>query len=82
MRSLLLAVVIAARAIARNRLRAVLTVLGILIGVAAVVTITALGAGARDSVGGQIQSIGRDCPRGPERGGGVAGDPCERPSRV
>jgi putative ABC transport system permease protein len=33
-------------------------VLGILIGVAAVVTVTALGAGARDNVGAQIQSIG------------------------
>jgi putative ABC transport system permease protein len=58
MRSFALAVIIAFRAIARNRLRAVLTILGILIGVASVVTITALGAGARDSVGGQIQSIG------------------------
>jgi putative ABC transport system permease protein len=58
MRSFLLALVIAFRAIVRNRLRAVLTILGILIGVASVVTIAALGAGARDSVGGQIQSIG------------------------
>jgi putative ABC transport system permease protein len=58
MRSLLLALTIALRAILRNRLRALLTILGILIGVASVVTITALGAGARDSVGGQIQSIG------------------------
>ena len=58
MRSFVLALLIAFRAIVRNRLRAVLTILGILIGVASVVTITALGAGARDSVGGQIQSIG------------------------
>jgi putative ABC transport system permease protein len=58
MRSFFLACVIAFRAIVRNRLRAVLTILGILIGVASVVTITALGAGARDSVGGRIQSIG------------------------
>jgi putative ABC transport system permease protein len=57
-RSFLLALVIAFRAIRRNRLRAALTVLGILIGVASVVTISALGAGARDSVGGKIQSIG------------------------
>jgi len=57
-RPFLLAAVIAFRAILRNRLRAILTILGILIGVASVVTITALGAGARDSVGGQIQSIG------------------------
>ncbi len=58
MRSFSLAFVIAFHAIVRNRLRAVLTILGILIGVASVVTITALGAGARDSVGGQIESIG------------------------
>jgi putative ABC transport system permease protein len=58
MRSLLLALTIALRAILRNRLRALLTILGILIGVASVVTITALGAGARDAVGGKIQSIG------------------------
>jgi len=58
MRSFALALTIALRAILRNRLRAVLTILGILIGVASVVTITALGAGARDSVGNEIQSIG------------------------
>src|SRR5580693_2318215 len=46
------------RAIARNPLRASLTVLGILVGVAAVVTVTALGSGARANVSEQIQSIG------------------------
>jgi putative ABC transport system permease protein len=58
----MLAVFVAIRlaiiAITRNVLRATLTVLGILIGVAAVVTVTALGSGARDSVSSQIQSIG------------------------
>jgi putative ABC transport system permease protein len=49
---------LALRAISRNMLRASLTVLGILIGVAAVVVVTALGSGARESVGAQIQSIG------------------------
>ncbi len=58
MRVLYLAVRIALLAISRNLLRASLTVLGILIGVAAVVTVTALGSGARDSVSKQIQSIG------------------------
>jgi putative ABC transport system permease protein len=48
----------ALRSILRNPLRASLTVLGILIGVAAVVTVTALGSGARDNVSRQIQSIG------------------------
>ncbi len=58
MRTIVSAVRIALRAIRRNVLRASLTVLGILVGVAAVVTVTALGAGARDTVSSQIQSIG------------------------
>jgi len=45
-------------AITRSTLRASLTILGILIGVAAVVTVTALGAGARDKVTDQIQNMG------------------------
>ncbi|HEY2367474.1 MAG TPA: ABC transporter permease, partial [Polyangiaceae bacterium] len=49
---------IALRAIRKNKLRAMLTVLGILIGVASVVVITALGDGARTSVGSQIESLG------------------------
>jgi putative ABC transport system permease protein len=48
----------AMRAIRRNGLRASLTVLGILIGVAAVVVVTALGDGARKSVGQRIESLG------------------------
>ncbi len=44
--------------IVRSTLRASLTILGILIGVAAVVTVTALGAGARDQVSSQIQNMG------------------------
>ncbi|MBV9948461.1 MAG: hypothetical protein JOZ69_16540, partial [Myxococcales bacterium] len=50
MRALLDGILSALRAIARSPLRASLTVLGILIGVAAVVTVTALGSGARDNV--------------------------------
>jgi putative ABC transport system permease protein len=49
---------LAMRAVVRNPLRASLTVLGILIGVAAVVTVTALGSGAREHVSQQIQAIG------------------------
>jgi len=44
--------------IVRSTMRASLTILGILIGVAAVVTVTALGAGARDQVTDQIQNMG------------------------
>ncbi len=58
MGELIVGVTLALRAIVRNGLRAGLTVLGILIGVAAVVTVTALGAGARESVGSQISSLG------------------------
>src|SRR5215475_1168059 len=49
---------LAFRAIVRSTLRASLTILGILIGVAAVVTVTALGAGARDQVSEQIENMG------------------------
>jgi len=58
MGALLNGIRLALRAISRNVLRAVLTVIGILIGVAAVVTITALGAGVRDDVGASIQAVG------------------------
>jgi putative ABC transport system permease protein len=49
---------LAVRAMLRSPLRASLTILGILIGVSAVVTVTALGAGARDQVSDQIQNMG------------------------
>ncbi|MDB4994325.1 MAG: Macrolide export ATP-binding/permease protein MacB, partial [Myxococcaceae bacterium] len=54
----LIAIRIAFRAIRRNLLRASLTVLGILIGVAAVVSVTALGGGARDAVSRQLDTLG------------------------
>jgi putative ABC transport system permease protein len=57
-RSILDGIRLAVRAIIRNPMRASLTVLGILIGVAAVVTVTALGSGAREHVSQQIQAIG------------------------
>jgi putative ABC transport system permease protein len=44
-------------AILRNKLRAALTVLGVLIGVAAVVVVVALAAGASSEVGSQIDSF-------------------------
>ena len=49
---------LAFRAIRRNAMRAMLTVLGIQIGVAAVVVVASLGMGARDAVGRQLESIG------------------------
>ncbi len=49
---------LALRSVWRNRLRAVLTVIGILIGVMAVVLVAALGKGTRQAVGDQIASLG------------------------
>ncbi|HEU4408935.1 MAG TPA: ABC transporter permease [Polyangiaceae bacterium] len=49
---------LALRSVWRNRLRAALTVVGILIGVMSVVLVAALGKGARTAVGEQIASLG------------------------
>ncbi|MDB4994326.1 MAG: Macrolide export ATP-binding/permease protein MacB [Myxococcaceae bacterium] len=54
---LLNAIRLALAAITRNKTRSLLTVLGILIGVAAVVTVTALATAASDLVGGSIDSF-------------------------
>jgi len=51
-------IVLALRAIRRNILRSFLTVLGIVIGVAAVITMVTLGQGATRSVADQIASMG------------------------
>jgi putative ABC transport system permease protein len=52
------ALVLALAAIVRNKTRAALTVLGILIGVAAVVIVTALAGGASEQVGSSIEGFG------------------------
>ncbi|HEU4583712.1 MAG TPA: ABC transporter permease [Polyangiaceae bacterium] len=49
---------LALRSVLRSGLRSTLTVLGILIGIAAVVTVVALGESAREQVTAQIQSLG------------------------
>ncbi|MEO1079022.1 MAG: ABC transporter permease [Pseudomonadota bacterium] len=49
---------LALRSLARNPLRTVLTMLGIVIGVAAVLTMIALGTGARGSVADEVGSAG------------------------
>jgi putative ABC transport system permease protein len=51
-------IAIAFRAVLRNKLRAALTILGITIGIAAVVTMTALGEGARANINNQITNLG------------------------
>jgi putative ABC transport system permease protein len=49
---------LALRSMARSGLRSALTMLGVLIGVAAVVIVVALGQSARDQIGNQIESLG------------------------
>ncbi len=48
----------ALESLAANRLRSALTVLGIVIGVAAVIAMLAIGRGAQDSITGSIEGIG------------------------
>ena len=55
-----MAVLAALRAIGRNKLRACLTMLGIFIGVAALIAMVAVGEGARAAVQAQLQSLGTD----------------------
>jgi putative ABC transport system permease protein len=57
-RALLDGIRLALLAVSRNPVRAALTVLGILIAVASVVTVDALGEGARERVSRQIESMG------------------------
>src|SRR5574344_2649374 len=49
---------IAFRAIAANKLRAFLTMLGIIIGVASVITMLAIGQGSKKSIQSQISEMG------------------------
>ena len=51
-------ILLAIRSLDRNRMRTVLTMLGIIIGVAAVLTMVALGTGAKASVEGEVSSAG------------------------
>ena len=49
---------IAFKALGRNKMRTVLTMLGMIIGVAAVITMVALGAGAQSQIADQIKGAG------------------------
>jgi len=53
-----MALVAASRAIARNKLRSALTMLGVFIGVAALIAMVAVGQGANAAVKAQIESLG------------------------
>jgi putative ABC transport system permease protein len=56
--SVLMILRIALKALGRNKMRTALTMLGMIIGVAAVITMVALGTGAQTSIEAQIQSAG------------------------
>jgi len=56
--SLLMVLRVAFKALNRNKMRTALTMLGMIIGVAAVITMVALGTGAQTSIEAQIQSAG------------------------
>jgi putative ABC transport system permease protein len=57
---LLASLVIALRALRRNKLRSLLTALGIIIGVAAVIAMVGIGNGAKAQVEAQVASLGRN----------------------
>jgi putative ABC transport system permease protein len=56
--NLLIIIRIAFRALVRNKMRATLTMLGIIIGVSAVIAMVSIGQGAQASVQAQIESMG------------------------
>ena len=56
--SILMIFRVALKALNRNKMRTALTMLGMIIGVAAVITMVALGTGAQSSIDAQIQSTG------------------------
>ena len=58
MSTFLQSLLIAARALRVNKMRALLTMLGIVIGIAAVIVMVAIGAGASKMISDQISSIG------------------------
>lgn len=68
---------IAIRALLRNRMRAVLTMLGIIIGVASVVAMLAIGEGSKQSIQGNLSNMGTNMimvlPNMQKRGGVALG---------
>jgi putative ABC transport system permease protein len=74
-------VLLALREIRRNLLRSFLTILGIVIGVSAVITMVTLGKGATAAVQAQITSLGSTCCRSaPDSASGRAAAPRDRPA--
>ena len=72
-------VAVAMAAIRANALRSVLTTLGIIIGVAAVITMVSLGEGAQQQIQAQIEGMGTNILSiSPTRGRGQGGVPPAR----
>ena len=69
---------ISLRALARNKIRSVLTMLGIIIGVAALISMVSLGQGAQQQVQEQIAAMGTNMlylRAGSRRAWGIQGGP-------
>jgi putative ABC transport system permease protein len=74
---------VAVRALLRNKTRSLLTCLGVIIGVGAVIAMTAIGAGAKDRVARTFEAMGANMlvvRSGSSRGGGVRGGGGSQPS--
>ena len=81
--NVLVSVRIALRALSANKLRAALTMLGMIIGVGAVIAMVSIGKGAQLAVTAQIQSMGTNLlfiRPGAQREGGVASQQGSRPT--
>ncbi|MDY0190825.1 MAG: ABC transporter permease [Desulfuromonas sp.] len=76
-------ILVALKSIARNKMRSLLTMLGIIIGVASVITMVALGEGSQADIEGQVASLGTNLLMvrpGSVDSGGVSGGAGSRPS--
>jgi putative ABC transport system permease protein len=76
-------VLVAVRALLRNKMRSILTALGVVIGVAAVVAMTSIGAGARARVQQTFESMGTNLlivRSGSSQTGGVRGGAGSQPT--
>jgi putative ABC transport system permease protein len=59
--NIVLAIKEALESLSSNKMRAGLTILGIVIGVAAVIAMLAIGTGAQNTILGSISSVGTNC---------------------
>ena len=59
--SIFMTIRIAIKALGRNKLRTALTMLGMIIGVGAVIAMVALGAGAQAMIEDQVKTAGTTC---------------------